>query len=327
MGIVNRGFFGRRRQQGAGLIPPGQYLVDDFPVLSAGPTPHDRVGGVGPHHPRGRRLGGRPLDVGRAAGPAARGDRPSTSTASPSGRSSARTGRACRSTRCWRASTPAAELVIAFSDGGYTTNLPLADVHGRAGVGGGPATTARTSSPSTADRPACWCPTSTSGRARSGCAACSSAWTTSRASGRASATTTTAIRGASSATGATDPCSGWSATVTETDPRDRPNHDPAPRRAGLAGPSGRAARRRPPDCRGRLPGPAELLDRVGARGRPRRADRGPHRRRRGVALPDHRRRRRRPARAARARSGAGSCGTATTPHPSCWSAAAQEWCR
>ena len=39
MGIVNRGFFGRRRQQGAGLIPPGQYLVDDFPVLSAGPTP------------------------------------------------------------------------------------------------------------------------------------------------------------------------------------------------------------------------------------------------------------------------------------------------
>ena len=39
MGIVNRGFFGRRRQQGAGLIPPGQYLTRDFPVLSAGPTP------------------------------------------------------------------------------------------------------------------------------------------------------------------------------------------------------------------------------------------------------------------------------------------------
>ena len=39
MGIVNRGFTGRRRQPGAGLIPPGQYLVDDFPVLTAGPTP------------------------------------------------------------------------------------------------------------------------------------------------------------------------------------------------------------------------------------------------------------------------------------------------
>jgi len=39
MPIVNRGFQGRHRQLGAGLIPPGQYLVDDFPVLTAGPTP------------------------------------------------------------------------------------------------------------------------------------------------------------------------------------------------------------------------------------------------------------------------------------------------
>ena len=39
MVIINRGFGGRRRQPGAGLIPPGQYVVDDFPVLSAGPTP------------------------------------------------------------------------------------------------------------------------------------------------------------------------------------------------------------------------------------------------------------------------------------------------
>jgi DMSO/TMAO reductase YedYZ molybdopterin-dependent catalytic subunit len=43
VGIVNRGFHGRRRQPGAGLIPPGQYLVDDFPVLSAGPTPTTRL--------------------------------------------------------------------------------------------------------------------------------------------------------------------------------------------------------------------------------------------------------------------------------------------
>jgi DMSO/TMAO reductase YedYZ molybdopterin-dependent catalytic subunit len=38
MGIVNPGFGGRRRSSGPGL-PPGQYLTDDFPVLSAGPTP------------------------------------------------------------------------------------------------------------------------------------------------------------------------------------------------------------------------------------------------------------------------------------------------
>jgi DMSO/TMAO reductase YedYZ molybdopterin-dependent catalytic subunit len=37
-GIVSPGFFGRRREAGPAL-PPGQYLVRDFPVLSAGPTP------------------------------------------------------------------------------------------------------------------------------------------------------------------------------------------------------------------------------------------------------------------------------------------------
>jgi YD repeat-containing protein len=37
MAIVSRGFTGRGRS--APELPPGQYLVDDFPVLSAGPTP------------------------------------------------------------------------------------------------------------------------------------------------------------------------------------------------------------------------------------------------------------------------------------------------
>jgi DMSO/TMAO reductase YedYZ molybdopterin-dependent catalytic subunit len=38
MGIVSPGFTGRRR--GGTELPPGQYLTEDFPVLSAGPTPH-----------------------------------------------------------------------------------------------------------------------------------------------------------------------------------------------------------------------------------------------------------------------------------------------
>ncbi len=38
---VSRGFSGRRREPDvAGRVPPGQYLTRDFPVLSAGPTPH-----------------------------------------------------------------------------------------------------------------------------------------------------------------------------------------------------------------------------------------------------------------------------------------------
>jgi DMSO/TMAO reductase YedYZ molybdopterin-dependent catalytic subunit len=38
MGRVSPGFRGRRERPGPEL-PPGQYLVEDFPVLSAGPTP------------------------------------------------------------------------------------------------------------------------------------------------------------------------------------------------------------------------------------------------------------------------------------------------
>src|SRR6266487_1258954 len=43
MGIVSRGFRGRRGRPGPEL-PPGQYLVEDFPVLSAGPTPRIDLG-------------------------------------------------------------------------------------------------------------------------------------------------------------------------------------------------------------------------------------------------------------------------------------------
>ena len=39
MAIISRGFSGRRSPADAKL-PPGQYLTTDFPVLSAGPTPH-----------------------------------------------------------------------------------------------------------------------------------------------------------------------------------------------------------------------------------------------------------------------------------------------
>jgi DMSO/TMAO reductase YedYZ molybdopterin-dependent catalytic subunit len=38
VGIVSPGFHGRRRSA-AEQLPPGQYLTEDFPVLSAGPTP------------------------------------------------------------------------------------------------------------------------------------------------------------------------------------------------------------------------------------------------------------------------------------------------
>ena len=42
MSPASRGFHRRRQEpaENAGRVPPGQYLTKDFPVLSAGPTPH-----------------------------------------------------------------------------------------------------------------------------------------------------------------------------------------------------------------------------------------------------------------------------------------------
>jgi DMSO/TMAO reductase YedYZ molybdopterin-dependent catalytic subunit len=40
-GYVSRGFHGKREAERENArVPPGQYIVRDFPVLSAGPTPH-----------------------------------------------------------------------------------------------------------------------------------------------------------------------------------------------------------------------------------------------------------------------------------------------
>jgi DMSO/TMAO reductase YedYZ molybdopterin-dependent catalytic subunit len=44
MSNFTRGFRGRRPDVDPTRIPPGQYLTQDFPVLSAGPTPHTPLG-------------------------------------------------------------------------------------------------------------------------------------------------------------------------------------------------------------------------------------------------------------------------------------------
>jgi DMSO/TMAO reductase YedYZ molybdopterin-dependent catalytic subunit len=41
MSFISRGFHGRRHEAvDPSRVPPGQYVTHDFPVLSAGPTPH-----------------------------------------------------------------------------------------------------------------------------------------------------------------------------------------------------------------------------------------------------------------------------------------------
>ena len=127
--IISRGFGGRRRGDAPpGRVPPGQYVTRDFPVLSAGPTPHT------------------PLErwdfsvTGEV-------DEPRRWTweefrALPSEEVTADIHCVTKWTKLdtvWRGVSvdtllggigAAAGYVIQFSDGGYTTNLPFADVSG-----------------------------------------------------------------------------------------------------------------------------------------------------------------------------------------------------
>jgi DMSO/TMAO reductase YedYZ molybdopterin-dependent catalytic subunit len=127
MALVSRGFRGRRRQPSAGLIPPGQYLVDDFPVLSAGPTPHtplsewdftivDEAGAIAARWT---------WDEFRAL-PA---ESPTVDIHCVTKWSKLATHwEGVSVDRLLDGISTSAEYVVAFSDGGYTTNLPLADV-------------------------------------------------------------------------------------------------------------------------------------------------------------------------------------------------------
>ena len=43
MSPISRGFEGRRPEVDSARVPPGQHVVEDFPVLSAGSTPHKPI--------------------------------------------------------------------------------------------------------------------------------------------------------------------------------------------------------------------------------------------------------------------------------------------
>ena len=127
---ISRGFHGRRREEGgrADRVPPGQYLTNGFPVLSAGPTPHTRlddwtfsiVGEI--DEPRRwtweqfRALPSEDVTVDIHC-----------------------VTRWSKLDTVWEGVSvdtllegieTEAEYALAFSDGGYTTNLPLEDLRG-----------------------------------------------------------------------------------------------------------------------------------------------------------------------------------------------------
>jgi DMSO/TMAO reductase YedYZ molybdopterin-dependent catalytic subunit len=128
---VTRGFSGRRRfkREDDGRLPPGQYETRDFPVLSAGPTPHTPLADwtfsiVG-------ELNGSPLqwswDEFRAL-PSETITRDIHCVTKWSKFDTTWEGVSV-DTLLQGVDTPAG-FVTAFCDGGYTTNLPLADVTG-----------------------------------------------------------------------------------------------------------------------------------------------------------------------------------------------------
>jgi DMSO/TMAO reductase YedYZ molybdopterin-dependent catalytic subunit len=129
MSPVTRGFHGRRAPaDSAGRIPPGQYLTPDFPVLSAGPTPST------------------PLDNWtfsiRRAGDTLKSWTWPQIRALPAETVTVDIHCVTRWSKLdtmWQGVSVDTlldqvdrdgEYVLAFCDGGYTTNLPVADVTG-----------------------------------------------------------------------------------------------------------------------------------------------------------------------------------------------------
>jgi DMSO/TMAO reductase YedYZ molybdopterin-dependent catalytic subunit len=127
MKFISRGFRGRREQPAdASRMPPGQYLVRDFPVLSAGPTPHT------PLSEWSLAIGGEVDQPRRWTWDEFRKLPRETIT-----KDIHCVTKWSKLDTVWEGVSidtllegveTAAEYVMAISDGGYTTNIPLADL-------------------------------------------------------------------------------------------------------------------------------------------------------------------------------------------------------
>jgi DMSO/TMAO reductase YedYZ molybdopterin-dependent catalytic subunit len=130
MSPISRGFHGRRSDEEAapGRVPSGQYVTHDFPVLSAGPTPHVPTGSW-------------TFSI-RQAGEVIKSWTWQEMRALPAETVTADIHCVTRWSKLdtqWEAVSidtlleqagAEAAFVLAFSDGGYSTNLPIDDVTG-----------------------------------------------------------------------------------------------------------------------------------------------------------------------------------------------------
>ncbi len=126
---VSRGFRGRRHDNAdPSRVPPGQYVTPDFPVLSAGPTPHT------PHDKWTFELRGlvdEPVSWSWEELLALPSETPRVDIHCVTKWSKLDTNwRGVSVDTLLDAAETSAEYILAFCDGGYTTNLPLEDVTG-----------------------------------------------------------------------------------------------------------------------------------------------------------------------------------------------------
>jgi DMSO/TMAO reductase YedYZ molybdopterin-dependent catalytic subunit len=129
MALISRGFHGRREEAAEpGRLPPGQYVTPGFPVLSAGPTPRTPLdewtfgitGAVGtPREWSWEEFTALPADtVTKDIHCVTKWSKFDTVWTGVS------------VDQLLEGTDPNGAFVVAFCDGGYTTNLPLADVTG-----------------------------------------------------------------------------------------------------------------------------------------------------------------------------------------------------
>ena len=129
MSFVSRGFHGRRQPHAEeGRVPPGQYVTSDFPVLSAGPTPHASIESwdfqITGEVDAARRWSWEEFlalpneEVTRDIHCVTKWTKLDTSW------------RGVSIDTLLAGLNPSAEYAVQFADGGYTTNLPLEDITG-----------------------------------------------------------------------------------------------------------------------------------------------------------------------------------------------------
>jgi DMSO/TMAO reductase YedYZ molybdopterin-dependent catalytic subunit len=126
---ISRGFRGRRRSDiDPGRVPPGQYVTPNFPVLSAGPTPRTPLADW-TFEIRG--TVDEPVSWTWEEFLALPSETPTVDIHCVTKWSKLdTTWRGVSVDTLFEGVETAAEYVLAFCDGGYTTNLPLEDVMG-----------------------------------------------------------------------------------------------------------------------------------------------------------------------------------------------------